>query len=586
MQELWLALTLSLAASPPEEASVQRVPEATVQFDLGSAAVDRTDRTRLLIQARRLGDDPRDILVVGHADPSGSETKNEDLSRRRASAVARIFVAAGVPARRIQELGAGISDPAAGSVAAAVHRRVEVWLIGPTQVGWVSWRHRRVEARTPERSWFDAALQLPLEADDRVRTRARSAGEITFRRGYVLYLGPNGSLTVFAARRRSSKRRADVHLEEGSLLARLAETTAPPLSVSTEAAQIRGRARDVEIRHDQLAETSLVSVFDGSVDVSAEGKTVQVRRGFGTRVERGLPPEAPTRLPPPPEWASGRPRIEVIDPDRPGVRVTWRTLSPRTRLEATSPDDPSFRKVRLTSTVKGDEGRLPLEPGLHLIRASSIDEKGLVGRAGAAREVVVVSAPNGLAREGEVWVREGPGTIEVPEGMALQPREDGTPDLGPAKPGRLGLRWSRRLDLDVGRHPLELVVEGLASLHAVPFTVVVRSHRLVENDSTPEIVRLVLQDHGGRPLPIPGRLQYRAIGPEVRPCGPDDGPAMVPCAPSRAGFPLEPKSDAIEVPRTSVARRVIVFDPATHYGRTLVVAARSEVSASQPESAR
>lgn len=588
MNTTLFSVLLGLTTAPTSEVAVQRVEPATVHFDIGSAALDQADRTQLLIQARRLRDDPRDILVVGHADPSGSEAQNADLSRRRATAVARVFMAAGLEAERIQELGAGVSEPAdgaAGPIADIAHRRVEVWLIGPTQVGWVSWRHRRVEARTPERAWFDAVLQLPLQAKDRVRTRSRSAGEITFRRGYVLYLGPNGSLTVFAARKKRSARRADVHLEEGGLLARLTEASAAPLAVTTEAARIRGQTREVEIRHDQVARTSLVSVFDGRVDVSAQGRSVRVRRGFGTRIEAGQPPEAPTRLPPPPNWLDAGPIVVVIPGTEGRVPVSWQTRSPRTRIDVTSPDDPAFRKIRSSSTVRGDQGTLILAPGVHLMRARSLDERGLVGRAGAAREVVVAPAPKGLTREGEVWVRDGPGVISVDEGSALQPRDDAVPDGGPPRPGRLGLRWTRRLELEVGRHPFELVVEGLAKLHAVPFTISVRAHRLIERGSNEEVVTLVMEDHRGQPLELPPALQYRAIGPTVHPCGDDDGPEYVRCAPSRAGFPLSPRDGVVRVPRTSVQRRVIVFDPATRYGRSLVVGARSEDS-NQPDNSR
>ena len=71
----------------------------------------------------------KSILVEGHTDSRGSEATNMDLSRRRAEAVARLFVSRGVPEERIKAEGLGPSRPIADNASAegrANNRRVEV----------------------------------------------------------------------------------------------------------------------------------------------------------------------------------------------------------------------------------------------------------------------------------------------------------------------------------------------------------------------------------------------------------------------------------------------------------------------------
>jgi outer membrane protein OmpA-like peptidoglycan-associated protein len=73
------------------------------------------------------------VDVIGHADSDGAEDFNLDLSRRRASSVARYLVDRGVLADRLYVDGRGESEPVASNAPAegkAQNRRVEI-LIRP-----------------------------------------------------------------------------------------------------------------------------------------------------------------------------------------------------------------------------------------------------------------------------------------------------------------------------------------------------------------------------------------------------------------------------------------------------------------------
>lgn len=69
------------------------------------------------------------IIVTGHTDNVGSAAYNQNLSERRAQAVAGELIANGVPSRRIVARGAGFSQPVASNATAegrAQNRRVEI----------------------------------------------------------------------------------------------------------------------------------------------------------------------------------------------------------------------------------------------------------------------------------------------------------------------------------------------------------------------------------------------------------------------------------------------------------------------------
>ena len=72
------------------------------------------------------------IQVVGHTDSDGDAAYNQQLSERRANAVANILINAGVPSGRLQTFGRGESQPIASNLSAdgkARNRRVEIVIL-------------------------------------------------------------------------------------------------------------------------------------------------------------------------------------------------------------------------------------------------------------------------------------------------------------------------------------------------------------------------------------------------------------------------------------------------------------------------
>ncbi|GEJ55733.1 OmpA family protein [Anaeromyxobacter diazotrophicus] len=109
--------------------------KSEILFDSGSAVL----KDAAIAQLEKVGDilakysDDR-IRVEGHTDATGTASKNEELSLRRADAVKRVLLGRGVKEAQITALGMGETKPIADNKTAAgkaKNRRVEVHIDVP-----------------------------------------------------------------------------------------------------------------------------------------------------------------------------------------------------------------------------------------------------------------------------------------------------------------------------------------------------------------------------------------------------------------------------------------------------------------------
>jgi outer membrane protein OmpA-like peptidoglycan-associated protein len=122
-----VALSDRAAVSGPFAALAETdQPFTQIFFSLGNYTLGPNGKQLLERKLPLLTGDARPILIVGSADPSGTEQVNEKLSDARAQAVAEWLLAHGVDAQRIQTRAIG-HEGASGST---LDRRVDIWLGG------------------------------------------------------------------------------------------------------------------------------------------------------------------------------------------------------------------------------------------------------------------------------------------------------------------------------------------------------------------------------------------------------------------------------------------------------------------------
>ena len=105
---------------------------ATTLFDFNKAILKEQGKAELQnlgAKIRSQGMSVGDIDVIGHTDNVGSQSYNQELSVRRATAVRDYLVSEGVNASIIDVMGRGMSEPVASNdtdAGRAENRRVEV----------------------------------------------------------------------------------------------------------------------------------------------------------------------------------------------------------------------------------------------------------------------------------------------------------------------------------------------------------------------------------------------------------------------------------------------------------------------------
>ncbi len=380
-----------------------------------------------------------EILVVGHTDRTGTAEKNIPLSRARAELVKRELLKQGVRAARIRTFGAGYARPLqTGETpeADAQNRRAELWVGPEPPLAWVSWIRKIVESKKPTAEWAQAALDEELEKRFRVRTRGDSAGEITFNRGNKLYLGPEALVTIEDRTAGGDKKRvSDVQLEEGDLLARLANKEGR-IGVNTPNGRVdldQGRYRTNSYA---AKEASTVSAYVGKAKVTGAGSSVNVNQGYGTRVKKGAKPEPATKLPAAPTW-SINPATIVFAEEPVALDYTPAPGTTETLVELAGLDDPEFqRPIKSVRFVNATDPRpliVGLEKGSYRVRLAGVDERGIIGEGGEGKAFAVVSGPvsfagKPLAAEGDALILTRPGDIRFPPTVGTQLRVTEAPD--------------------------------------------------------------------------------------------------------------------------------------------------------------
>lgn len=483
---LWAASsTLSVAeAAGPEGGRLL----ATIRFDRGAELGEQAQRELLAASKELEGKSDLALFLIGHTDDRGTNASNLELAKQRVEAVRDWLVKRGVDGAGIKTASRGEEEPIqAGTTPQirALNRRVEIWIATKTAevvattdrpFAWFSWIHRDVTAKKPDaEDWTTAKTKMTLEKQWRVRTSPRSAAEVTFRSSDQLYIGQDALAIILGEEDRTKRARqktADVTIEEGALFARLAHSERP-ITVATKAADVKLASRSARVAHRDSTKATTVSVYEGSADVTAKGKTVPVKGGFGTRVPAGAAPEAPSKLVPPPAWVT---RGAVTTFAGAPTELAWRytDASKAAHLEVSSAAEDGPNRPMEIVEVGGASTALDLAPGAYVVRPRAVDDRGIPGPTGEPLTIIVLDRATDVAGGAQLPVERGvlrlprPGkvTLTAPAGTSIGVGGDQAP-VGPSStvtldaPGTktLGYRVVRADGRILGRGTLDVIVD-------------------------------------------------------------------------------------------------------------------------------
>lgn len=241
--------------------------------------------------------------------------------------------------------------------------------------------------------WGKASRLMDLFGKDTVYTMAGSRAEVRFNTGERLLMAPNTLVVLHPP----GKKDAEVEMVAGELLSRRSR-------IITRSATILPKTADAEFSA-RLKEdlTTVVSVTRGVAEVEAQGKKVEVRKGYFTEVRPEMAPSpplelasrlksvttaavpAPVKAPPlretdPPEFSE----YDFLPPDALDSVETHQAY----RLQVAR--DQEFSAPLLDRTYKTSErpdlDKL-LPPGAYFMRAAKIDLLGYKGKFSAPRPI-------------------------------------------------------------------------------------------------------------------------------------------------------------------------------------------------------
>jgi outer membrane protein OmpA-like peptidoglycan-associated protein len=118
-----------VVTSPAPEIAPGVIVRESFEFATGSARLPPSETERLLEIAALLKNDSRILKIVGYTDNIGSPHDNNILSLKRAKAVRRFLVNAGIPPAQLTVEGAGQDNPIADNATEegrSRNRRIEI----------------------------------------------------------------------------------------------------------------------------------------------------------------------------------------------------------------------------------------------------------------------------------------------------------------------------------------------------------------------------------------------------------------------------------------------------------------------------
>ncbi len=328
------------------------------------------------------------VDIRGHSDDQGTERINKNISAKRARFAKEIILeSSGIKNDRIIDRGYSDHFPVKSNKSEAgrmENRRVEIFLTNNLDpVGTITHIKNRVFTKSPgENDFKKAEIFEALFNLYKLNTRKRSGANIRLSDDSRLNIGPE-SLMVIYEMIESELANPDawqdkkVKLLTGFLRTKLNDLR-KGIKIETPQCEINSRSKIMLVDISEKAQSS-VSVFEGLSDVSAENKTVSVKSGFGTFVEKGKEPAKPEPLPIAPQIISPEKGKSFLfkNEKESRIRLEWNSQEPLNHLQIS--EDAEFTKIVVDEKLSGSFLITDLPGGQYFWRIAGINSNGIEG---------------------------------------------------------------------------------------------------------------------------------------------------------------------------------------------------------------
>lgn len=355
--------------------------------------------------------------------------------------------------------------------------------------------------RAPD--WRAASRGDGLFRLDEVNTLKGAGAELTFRDLSAVALDENALIVIYGDQTapKQAQKTGALEIIQGETRLSLSDLRGKkPLNVATPSAEVAVAGGKSAIDVDEK-KAARVAVFTGSGAVSAQGKTVQLAAGQGTKVEHGKAPEPAAELPPAPEWQETVPSAGfAIEGQTATLKLAWKAVAraKRYRLQVARDTLMVDRQIDQWLDNGATEATFELTPGWYHARVHAVDDRGLRGPASSLFKLVVLAIRQGGAVVGGVLRGQGELRLHLSGAPSAKIAVDAREPEEIRLPGLVALAAPGKHELRVGAGAPG--VAAVQALEIVPPRAKVTIGAAGMGGLRP--VTISLEDDSGKPLAL------------------------------------------------------------------------------------
>ncbi|MFA5857570.1 MAG: FecR domain-containing protein [Elusimicrobiota bacterium] len=175
-------------------------------------------------------------------------------------------------------------------------------------------------------TWNKAPLNAALYNEDGVKTGMGSYGQIKFYSGEILKINENSMVIL-----RPEIKREEIELVLGEIRTGRSKVMTKSTVILPKITAKGGVIPDIRTKV-KADNTTLVAVYKGEAEVTAQGKTITLPEGFGTEVKYMQAPSMPVALPPLMTMTTGQIKYDARFPDE--FTSVPQQLAPKMKMDA------------------------------------------------------------------------------------------------------------------------------------------------------------------------------------------------------------------------------------------------------------